>query len=62
MDTKLTGRTRYRVGFMKRLILQVEIIDKMVDPQDFSHSGPEYTFWRDATFEEFQSTTLPSRS
>ncbi len=57
MEAKMTGKTRYRVGFMKKMILQVEMTDRMVDPMDFLHTGPEYTYWKDATFEEVQHLT-----
>ena len=60
MEAKLTGKTRYRIGFMKKMVLQVEITDRIVDPQDFPHSGPEYNYWRDATIEDVQHLTTTS--
>ena len=57
MEAKITGKTRYRVGFLGKMILQVELADHMIDPIDFSHSGPRYTYWKDATFEDVQYVT-----
>ena len=49
---QLTGKKRYRLGFGGKVILQVESSDRMTDPIDYSHTGPEYTYWRDATIED----------
>lgn len=49
---QLTGKRRYRIGFGGRLILQVEFTDRIIDPIDYTRSGPAYTYWRDATLED----------
>lgn len=55
---KLTGRTRYRIGFLKKMILQVEVYGNYEDPIDFSDTGPEYKFWRDATYNDLYSLNI----
>jgi len=49
---QLTGKKRYRVGFGRKVIFQVEFSDRMTDPIDYSYTGPEYTYWRDATIKD----------
>lgn len=49
---QLTGKRRYRIGFGGKSILQVEFTDRMVDLIDYTPSGPEYTYWRDASLED----------
>lgn len=47
---KLTGNTRYRISFFKKLILQVEY--KLGKGVQFYQ---EYNYyWKDATFEDLQ--------
>jgi len=47
----LTGRTRYRVGFKKKLILQVEVKGK-VHKSPFYYEDKEW--WRDARLEDLE--------
>jgi len=53
----LTGRRRYRIGWMGSVILQVEVsgVYSSPDPLDFYQSP--YTKWRDATVEDL--TVIP---
>lgn len=57
---KLTGRKRYRVGWRKKLILQVEVFEKGVlishDPYYTDERPYEITYWRDAKVEDLTPT------
>ena len=55
---KLTGNTRFRTGLFGAQILQVQFVDRMEDPMDGSHTGPEYSFWRDATVFDVQALNI----
>ena len=54
MEARITGKIRYHENFLKKMVLQVEMIDRMEDPIDLSHTGPKYRYWKDATVEDVQ--------
>ena len=47
---RLTGKTRYRVGFRKKLVLQVEYTYATLDPMDLHQYNQ--TKWQDAKVED----------
>lgn len=49
----LTGRTRYRIGFRKKLVLQVEVWYRPFARNPCTKTTP-YGAWRDATIEDMQ--------
>lgn len=55
-DARLTGRTRYRLGFGKKLVLQVEEAGRSYDDTDpMDLYGRPYSCFRDATLEDLQT-------
>lgn len=49
----LTGKTRYRVGWRKKLVLQVEHANPLPWPHGFHYPG--HVGWRDAAVEDMQA-------
>lgn len=51
MARSLTGKTRYRVGWRKRLVLQVQEVRTFPTPYG---DVERYLYWVDATIEDLQ--------
>lgn len=52
---RLTGRTRYRLTFFGKVVLQVEVAHQSSRMNPFSKEyGPVYTTWRDATMADMR--------
>ena len=50
----LTGKTRYRVGWFRKLIIQVEEMYNNADYRDPHDMGQTFPRFRDATVEDLQ--------
>lgn len=61
MEYKLTGKTRHRVGFRGRLILQVQV-QYMTQTTPYSEKKGPHTFWRDATTADLAERALNALS
>lgn len=51
----LTGRTRYRIGFRKKLVLQVEVWVHPALNYGLRATAKPWPEWRDATIEDMQA-------
>lgn len=54
---ELTGKVRHRVGFRKRLVLQVEV-QYLTRTTPMSEAKGPFTYWRDATTKDLALVAL----
>ncbi|MBP2463915.1 MULTISPECIES: hypothetical protein [unclassified Rhizobium] len=54
MTEKLTGRTRYRTNWRRKLILQIEVIETSIytQPETCDSHTSQHIVWRDARVED----------